>query len=71
MRIEHEYNSTKGYAYAQIDSFLETLQKKYGDRISNPSKSWNSSRDKMSFSFGVYGFTLNGTIEILEGGRGS
>ena len=66
MRIEHNYNGTREYAYQQIDTLLANLQKQYGNKISNPSTSWNDARDKMEFSFGVYGFTLKGTVQIHE-----
>ena len=66
MNIEHKYNGTSKHAYQQIDTLLTSLQQQYGNKISNPSTSWNSSRDRMAFSFGVYGFTLKGTIQIQD-----
>jgi hypothetical protein len=66
MKIEHKYSGTKKHAYEQIDTLLASLQKQYGDKIDNPSKSWNGAQDNMQFSFGVYGFTLIGTVQIQE-----
>ena len=67
MKIEHKYDGTKEYAYQQIDTLLNSLQEQYGDKITNPSTSWNNSRDNMNFSFGVSGFTLKGNVGIEEG----
>ena len=67
MRIEHNYDGTRDEAYQQIGTLLASLQEQHGDRISNPSTSWNSARDQMTFSFGVYGFTLRGTVQIQDG----
>ncbi len=64
MIIEHRYKGTKEHAYQQIDTLISGLQKQYGNQISNPSTSWNSSKDEMSFTFGVYGFTLKGKVHI-------
>ena len=67
MRIEYNYDGTRDHACQQIDTLLASLQEQYGDKISNHSISWNSARDKMAFSFGVYGFTLKGTVQIQDG----
>ncbi len=67
MRIEHIYSSTRDHAYKQIDTLLASLQKQHGDKITNPSSSWNDSKDKMEFSFGIYGFTLKGSVQIQDG----
>ena len=67
MKIAHKYTGTREYAHQQIDTLLTSLQKQYGDRISNPSTSWSKSGDRMDFSFGVYGFNLKGSVEIRDG----
>ena len=68
MRIEYNHNHEKTRAYEIIDSFLEELQDKYSDMISNPSKKWNAPKDKMDFSFNAKGFDIKGDIELTDKG---
>ncbi len=73
MKIKHNYACGKEEAYKKVDNLLTALQEKYGNMIENPTKQWNSSKEKMDFSFIVKGFDIQGNIAlgndklILEG----
>jgi len=74
MRIEQKTSLGKNAAHKKIDSLLSALQKKYAKYIREPDKSWNGSKDVMSFSVSIYGFSVKGTVTledsvvVLEGG---
>jgi hypothetical protein len=68
MKIEYNIpNYTKAEAYSIIDNFLNDLVNEHKDKVSNPSKMWNTSRDKMNFKFTTYGSDIKGDIKLLEG----
>ena len=54
-------------AYQKIDTFLDGLVSQYSDMISNPSKTWNESKDKMDFSFEAKRYNITGNIKLQEG----
>jgi hypothetical protein len=64
MEIKHNYSCSKQVVYKKIDSFLDQLTNQYSDIISNPTKKWNNSNDKMDFSFKVKGFNITGNIKL-------
>lgn len=66
MEIKHDYSCGKQEAYNKIDNFLEELQAQYSDMISNSTKKWNSSNDKMEFSFKVKGFNITGDVSLHD-----
>jgi len=68
MKIDYSYNCSYEEAYNRIDSFLDGLANEYSDMISNQSREWNDSKDKMNFSFDVKGFSINGNIQLKENG---
>jgi hypothetical protein len=67
MKIEYNIpNYTKAEAYIIIDDFLNNLVSEHSDLVSNPSKTWNASKDKMDFGFKVMVFNTSGNIQLLE-----
>ncbi len=68
MKIDYSYNCSTEEAYNKIDSFLDELANEYSDMISNPSRKWNDSKDKMNFSFEVKGFNIDGNVQLKENG---
>lgn len=66
MEVKRNYNCGKKEAYKRVDTLLTELQDKYGDMIGNPTKSWNSSNDKMDFSFNAKGFTIIGNVVLTD-----
>lgn len=67
MRIEYKHNHTKEDVHQKIDGFLGELSKKYGDMIQYPTKNWNSSKDRMDFSFRARGFNIMGDVQLYAG----
>ena len=68
MKIEYNIpNYTKAEAYIIIDDFLNNLVSEHSDLVSNPSKTWNASKDKMDFEFEAKGINVSGDIKLLEG----
>lgn len=68
MEIKYDYSCGKQEAYDKIDNLLEGLQSQHSGMISDSTKEWNSSKDKMDFSFKVKGLNITGYIELNDNG---
>ena len=67
MEISYQFLPyTKEDAYNLVDNFLDKLQKEHAGLISNASKEWNESKDKMDFSFSARRVYIKGDIKINE-----
>ena len=51
-------------AKARMDSFLETMEKKYKDQISDMDGSWSD--NILNFSFNTFGIKINGKMTVAE-----
>ncbi|MGY4884029.1 MAG: polyhydroxyalkanoic acid system family protein [Nanobdellota archaeon] len=60
-------NYSQEEAYQKIDTFLDGLVNQYSDLVSNPSKTWNTSKDKMNFGFEAKGYNISGDINLRKG----
>ena len=51
-------------AKARMDSFLETMEKKYKDQISDMDGSWSD--NILNFSFNTFGIKIDGKMTVAE-----
>jgi len=51
-------------ARARMESFLETMEKKYKDQISDMDGSWSD--NILNFSFNTFGIKINGKMTVAE-----
>lgn len=54
----------KEQATEKLNSFLDKIQEKFKDQISEMDGSWNN--DVLSYSFTTYGITVNGTMAVAD-----
>jgi len=43
------------------------LEKRYSETIRNPTRNWNSRKDRMEFSLTAYSFSIKGDIQLRDG----
>ena len=66
MKIEYNHNLGKEEAYNRINNLLNKLQDQYKDMISDPQKTWNSTKDEMDFIVNIKGYHLSGKVYIKD-----
>ncbi len=60
--VPHELGAQE--ATERLKSFLEQVQERYQDQVSNLSGDWNE--NVLTFSLTTYGFTIDGTLTVEE-----
>jgi len=66
MRIEYPHQHTKEEVYKRVDGLLKGLQDKYGEMVQKHSRNWNSTNEKVDFSFKTRGLNITGNIQLQE-----
>jgi hypothetical protein len=62
--LEVPHNLTADEAKSRLERFVESLQAKFQDKVSDLTQSWND--NTLSFSFKTFGFKVGGAIASLE-----
>lgn len=62
--LELPHNLSADEAKSRLERFIESLQAKFQDKVSDLSQAWND--NTLSFSFKTFGFKIGGAIASLE-----
>ena len=62
LEVPHNVSAEEGKS--RLERFIESLQAKFGDKVSDLSQAWNG--NTLSFSFKSFGFKVAGAIDSLE-----
>ncbi|MBA3485310.1 MAG: polyhydroxyalkanoic acid system family protein [Pirellulales bacterium] len=62
LEIPHTLSAEE--ARSRLERFIESLQAKFQDKVSDLSQSWNG--NTLSFGFKTFGFKIAGAIAALE-----
>ncbi len=62
--LEVPHNLSAEEARTRLERFIESLQAKFQDKVSDLSQSWTG--DTLSFAFKTFGFKIAGAVASLE-----
>jgi hypothetical protein len=62
MEVPHELSADE--ARSRLERFIESLQSKFQDKVSDLEQSWND--NTLSFAFKTFGFKIAGAIASLD-----
>lgn len=62
--VEIPHTLSAEEAKSRLERFVESLQAKFGDKVSDLEQGWSG--NKLSFGFKTFGFKIAGAIEALE-----
>jgi hypothetical protein len=64
LKLEIPHTLSADEAKSRLERFIESLQNKFQDKVSDLEQSWNN--NTLSFSFKSFGFKVAGAIASLE-----
>jgi putative polyhydroxyalkanoate system protein len=62
--VQVPHQLTKDEAHARLERFVEMLEQKYADKVSDVQQSWEG--DTLRFHFKTYGIPLDGGITVTD-----